>query len=52
MFTFIKISRRQNHENSASRAFIRPFTLPYKRQAKQAMEIVKFGPSCLKTCDV
>ena len=34
MFTFIEITRRQNHERTPSRTFIRLFTLPYKRQGK------------------
>ena len=34
MFTFIEISRRQSHEHSPSRTFIKLFMLPYKKQGR------------------
>ena len=41
LFTFIEFSRRRSHEHSPSKAFIRLFTLPYKRQGKAGNEWVK-----------
>ena len=33
-YRFIEISRRQDHEHSPSRTFIKLFTFTYKRQGK------------------
>ena len=52
MFRFIEIARRQSHEHSPLRTFIKLFTLPYKMQGKAGKGVSKSSVSLVWRCDV